>query len=331
MSNNEGKRKNILTQDVETLNNNNNNNGKFLTRVGLSATKLLDDVLPISGISATTELSSLMGNVDNSSKANSSSSPYSRTSNVALLNTYEGSGSKIQKTELSSQQESQGMYKNLKFDDQEYYQWKNLDNNFDNNNNNNNDDIINHPFNHNYDERNEHNKHNKPNKYNKHNKYNEDIFSKNSHQEQKKSDGDKVLDFLNSNFYTIEIYDTNDELFSCNNLNNLQMELETQDLNDFMESSDIITYLNKTRYTDDVYGSPLFLKKLIKEAKDELVKVTETSDIHQNIAIKRLKMVRDHLIKIKERKENIGGDEVNDWISQWNDQDMKEMLQLWNN
>ncbi|CAG8452640.1 7405_t:CDS:2 [Diversispora eburnea] len=106
MSNNEGKRKNILTQDMATLNN--NNKGKFLTRVGLSATKLLDDVLPISGINATTELSSLMNNVDNSSKANSSSL-YSRTSNAALLNTYEGSGSIKQKIELSSQQEFQGL------------------------------------------------------------------------------------------------------------------------------------------------------------------------------------------------------------------------------
>lgn len=293
MTNNEGKRKDTSTQDTEPL----SDKGKFSTRKGLSATKLLRDAFPTSGINVTAELSSLMNNV-NGSKASSSSS--SRTSNAAFLNTFEESGSIIQKAGASPHQESEKL-------NEEYHEWGNLDNS-----NNDMNDMAGHSF------RYRHYEHGK-----------DDVSSESGRQEQEKVDGGKVLDFLNSNLYTVEIYDTDKELFSGNNL---QMESETQNLNElnkFMESSDIITYLNEIRYTDDVYGNPFFLKRLIKEAKDEL-KNGAATDAHQHVAIKRLKMVKDHLIKIKERKEREGNLGKKDWTRQWDEQDIKVMELLWN-
>jgi len=77
-------------------------------------------------------------------------------------------------------------------------------------------------------------------------------------------DGNEILGILDSNDYTNQVYneDINQSTFNRQGSN--------FNLEEFLEYEDIQKYLLKTTYTDDVYGIPKFLKKLIIEAKNEL-------------------------------------------------------------
>ncbi|CAG8471363.1 16676_t:CDS:2 [Funneliformis caledonium] len=124
-------------------------------------------------------------------------------------------------------------------------------------------------------------------------------------------DGNEILDFLNSNNYTEQIYHedfsqlTSNRQKDYNFLENCREEyqdsISKNDVNskfieEFLESKDIHEYLSRISYTDDIYGIPTFLKELINEAKNELNNYSKHDDDgdkglkHQKTAIERLKM-----------------------------------------
>ncbi|CAB4485048.1 hypothetical protein RhiirA5_418017 [Rhizophagus irregularis] len=128
-------------------------------------------------------------------------------------------------------------------------------------------------------------------------------------------DGNEIIGFLNSNDYTNQVYNEEFNQTTLNGKEDSKFILE-----EFLENEDIEKYLLKTTYTDDVYGIPKFLKKLIIEAKNELNNNKNDQDEnitlkHQRTAIERLKMVRDHLIekrKLNNSNNNNDDDDNND-------------------
>ncbi|CAI2166962.1 137_t:CDS:2 [Funneliformis geosporum] len=120
-------------------------------------------------------------------------------------------------------------------------------------------------------------------------------------------DENEILEFLNSNNYTEQIYHedlsqlTSNRQKDYNFLENCREEYQESILKDnvnskfieeFLESKDIHEYLSKISYTDDIYGIPTFLKELINEAKNELNNDDDNDKNlkHQITAIERLKM-----------------------------------------
>ncbi|CAG8559211.1 17863_t:CDS:2 [Rhizophagus irregularis] len=104
-------------------------------------------------------------------------------------------------------------------------------------------------------------------------------------------DGNEIIGFLNSNDYTNQVYNEEFNQTTLNGKEDSKFILE-----EFLENEDIEKYLLKTTYTDDVYGIPKFLKKLIIEAKNELNNNKNDQDEnitlkHQRTAIERLKMM----------------------------------------
>ncbi|KAG2184071.1 hypothetical protein INT44_009086 [Umbelopsis vinacea] len=69
-------------------------------------------------------------------------------------------------------------------------------------------------------------------------------------------------------------------------------------LANLIEAEDIEKYLSQTTYTDDVYSLPVFFQQLIREAKEEIAENKSNSDDteHVQIALSRLRMVRDHIL-----------------------------------
>jgi hypothetical protein len=143
-------------------------------------------------------------------------------------------------------------------------------------------------------------------------------------------DGNEILGFLNSNDYTNQVY--NEEITNIREGSKFNLE-------EFLESEDVEKYLLKNTYTDDVYGIPKFLKKLIIEAKNELNNQNDQGeDItlkRQKTAIERLKMVKDHLIE-KRKLNNSDNNNINNnnndndklfnnWLDKWTEQDVKDI------
>ncbi len=117
-------------------------------------------------------------------------------------------------------------------------------------------------------------------------------------------DENEILEFLNSNNYTDQIYNEDLNQLTSNRQKDYDFLKEYQNskfVEEFLESKDIQEYLLKISYTNDIYGIPIFLKELIIEAKNELnhqnIQDDDKTLKHQKTAIERLKMVRDHLIK----------------------------------
>ncbi|GAB5587501.1 hypothetical protein Unana1_02401 [Umbelopsis nana] len=65
-----------------------------------------------------------------------------------------------------------------------------------------------------------------------------------------------------------------------------------------LEAEDIESYLAQTTYSDDVYELPLYIQRLITEAKEEaVVNDSKPQDTEKaRTALNRLRMVRDHLL-----------------------------------
>lgn len=55
-------------------------------------------------------------------------------------------------------------------------------------------------------------------------------------------------------------------------------------------------YLARTTYTDDVYELPVFLQRMINEARAEVVGGEKDNEDTQHRALDRLSMVREHLL-----------------------------------
>ncbi|CAJ0745910.1 21141_t:CDS:2 [Entrophospora sp. SA101] len=130
--------------------------------------------------------------------------------------------------------------------------------------------------------------------------YLEDSISESIQEKEDDDDGREIIEFLNSNNYTSEIYDNTveEEEREIANIdaNASSHSYNYKDVEGFLESEDILEYLKQTRYTDDVYGIPKFIKKLIKEARDEMLNDNDQNNPHQKTALERLKMIRDHLL-----------------------------------
>ncbi|CAG8470516.1 259_t:CDS:2 [Ambispora leptoticha] len=130
-------------------------------------------------------------------------------------------------------------------------------------------------------------------------------------------DGAEVIDFLNSNSFTAEIYcpiDTGHEIekhrdhFLSPNTKNLGPA--SSYINALIDAEDIVAYLRETRYTDDVYGIPNFLKTAINEALNE-EKQNQVTETHRQTALKRLEMKR--VEKLIDRMNNHSDIINNDW------------------
>jgi hypothetical protein len=160
-------------------------------------------------------------------------------------------------------------------------------------------------------------------------------------------DGRELLDFLNSNNYTDQIYEDFNQLTMNRQKDYCFLGNSKFSLEEFLESKDIQEYLLKTSYTDDVYGIPIFLKELIDKAKSELndnQNVQSDNDTlkYQKTAIERLKMVREHLIERRKLNNNNNNNNIDDnkittgnnnrndelsnnWLDNWTEQDMKHI------
>ncbi|CAJ0905982.1 1910_t:CDS:2 [Entrophospora sp. SA101] len=151
------------------------------------------------------------------------------------------------------------------------------------------------------------------------NNNNNDLYLEDSISEFQKEDDDdgrEIIEFLNSNNYTSEIYDNTveEEEREIANIdaNASSHSYNYKDVEGFLESEDILEYLKQTRYTDDVYGIPKFIKKLIKEARDEMLNDNDQNNPHQKTALERLKMIRDHLLMNRDGLEKVGDKKDND-------------------
>ncbi|KAI8979931.1 hypothetical protein BDB01DRAFT_836970 [Pilobolus umbonatus] len=135
-------------------------------------------------------------------------------------------------------------------------------------------------------------------------------------------DGGDVMNLLGSTHYSDHVYD--DDLHSESMVytshrhqhDNQHALAEKSKLTEwsesFMMADDIISYLQKTEYTEDIYGIPV-IGPLIKEAQEEMK--TENGS---RMAIDRLNMIRGHLLsKTKGNVQQAAKDafqlDQNDW------------------
>ncbi|CAG8439468.1 1795_t:CDS:2 [Ambispora gerdemannii] len=133
----------------------------------------------------------------------------------------------------------------------------------------------------------------------------ETIISNEGKKTRNMQDGVGVIDFLNSNSFVSEIYnpiDTEHEIERRRDHFQYTLSPNTRNLdsagsyiNTLIDAEDIVAYLKETRYTDDVYGIPNFLRKLIAEASDEVSNEKEQgkqddTEKHRQTALNRLKM-----------------------------------------
>ncbi|CAG8533296.1 11763_t:CDS:1 [Paraglomus brasilianum] len=131
------------------------------------------------------------------------------------------------------------------------------------------------------------------------------------------NDGADVLNFLNSTSFVTETYNlanTERDLISRRSRNVGFVDpssLSKPYIDRLLEAQDIVEYIAQTTYSDDIYGLPDSFKKLIDDARNEIMDNTE---IHQRTAVERLRMFRDHLIKRREEK----GDGNSSWLDEWN-------------
>ncbi|CAG8843413.1 2184_t:CDS:1, partial [Racocetra persica] len=141
------------------------------------------------------------------------------------------------------------------------------------------------------------------------------------HNSYQQGDGIEIIDFLTSSIYTDEVYDFNikdEDHIAPSSLNKYKSKLD-----DFLETPDILSYLTQVRYTDDVYGMPIFLKRLVNEAKDEIFNEQEkVNESYRKTAIERLEMVREHLVKKKEQSTD---NEMYEWLDNWTEKDMERV------
>ncbi|CAG8442691.1 6952_t:CDS:1 [Scutellospora calospora] len=288
-----------ITSPNDTSQSHSNGKKKMVTNIATSATNLLHSVLPMDGKSAASNLSTLLNNINTNQKPGTSS-----TSTTFLQQEWI--------TEQIYEDKSHGKFinhntnksVNAGFNDAEWENWINSSEYLEHDNFS---KVSNHkyPFHHHF--------------------HNQDF-----HHSYQQVDGIEIIDFLNSSNYTEEVYDSkfkDDECIAFNSFNKYGSQL-----NDFLEASDILTYLTQTRYTDDVYGMPIFLKRLVSEAKEEIFSEQDASysnkevnESHRKTGIERLKMVRDHLIKRKERSTD---NEMREWLDNWTEKDMEL---IWSN
>ncbi|RUP49112.1 hypothetical protein BC936DRAFT_143270 [Jimgerdemannia flammicorona] len=128
-------------------------------------------------------------------------------------------------------------------------------------------------------------------------------------------DGAAVLDFLSRpTAYADEVYAFSDSDLSSSRFSTPDRStsltpptaLSSIYLTNLITTEDVATYLAQTTYTDDVHELPLFLQRLISEARKEVALERSGEgaggDVAQHRALDRLKMVREHLLM------KIGGD-----------------------
>ncbi|CAG8629541.1 7981_t:CDS:1, partial [Paraglomus occultum] len=130
------------------------------------------------------------------------------------------------------------------------------------------------------------------------------------------NDGADVLNFLDSTSFATETYNPSDierDLISRRSRNVGFVDpssLSKAYIDRLLDAQDIVEYITQTTYSDDIYGLPDSFRKLIHDARNEIMGNTE---IHQWTAVERLRMVRDHLIK--KREENDDGS--SSWLDEW--------------
>ncbi|CAG8582532.1 12426_t:CDS:1 [Cetraspora pellucida] len=259
---------------------------KVLDNVASSTSDFLHTIIPMDGKSATANLSTLMNNITTQKPGTSS------TLATSFLQEEWVTGQIYEDKQPKKFAISQSV--NPDFNDAKWENWINSSEYSD------------------YDNFFEMSKH----KYPFHHHFHEQDSLDNSYQ---KDDGNEIIDFLNSSIYTDEVYVSNfkdEDHIPSSSFNKYGSELD-----DFLETPDILSYLAQIRYTDDVYGMPVFLKKLVNEAKDEIFnEQEEVNESYRKTAIKRLEMVREHLIKKKEQSTDNEMRELLDNLTQktWN-------------
>ncbi|CAG8653675.1 16306_t:CDS:2 [Cetraspora pellucida] len=232
---------------------------KVLDNVASSTSNFLHTIIPMDGKSATANLSTLMNNITTQKPGTSS------TLATSFLQEEWVTGQIYEDKQPKKFATSQSV--NPDFNDAKWENWINSSEYSD------------------YDNFFEMSKH----KYPFHHHFHEQDSLHNSYQ---KDDGIEIIDFLNSSIYTDEVYVSNfkdEDHIPSSSFNKYGSELD-----DFLETPDVLSYLAQIRYTDDVYGLP--------------------------IAIKRLEMVREHLIKKKEQSTDNEMRELLDNLTQktWN-------------
>ncbi|KAG2208724.1 hypothetical protein INT47_007823 [Mucor saturninus] len=138
-------------------------------------------------------------------------------------------------------------------------------------------------------------------------------------------DGADVMNFLNSKSYSDEVYGDDLRPDSMSYISH-RHQMDTQHgfaekektLALLMETEDIVEYLKKTTYTDDIYGIPV-LGQYIKEAKEAV-----ENGAHSKIAVERLNMIRNHLVEKSHGDFNLAAQNAfrinpNDWSSDFLD------------
>lgn len=140
------------------------------------------------------------------------------------------------------------------------------------------------------------------------------------------ADGTEVLEFLNSSDYNDLVH--GDDLrpdsisyISYRHQQDTQHALSEKEklqkhwTAELLGAEDIVEYLLKETYTEDIYGIPI-LGQYIKEAKEEL----QDNSQSKKVAVERLTMIRNHLIQKHNNNVNSATNQIfemneNDWSS----------------
>ncbi|KAI8982018.1 hypothetical protein BDF20DRAFT_912223 [Mycotypha africana] len=148
-----------------------------------------------------------------------------------------------------------------------------------------------------------------------------------TYHQQSVADGSELLYFLNKTGYTDHIYDDtlnagSKEYQSYRHQVDTQhalserRKLQHQWAAELLSSEDIVEYLSKAEYTEDIYGIPI-LGELVREAKEEL-NTSDRNDHGKLAAVERLSMIRNHLMAEANGDTNIAAKNAldmneNDW------------------
>ncbi|RUS17986.1 hypothetical protein BC937DRAFT_89265 [Endogone sp. FLAS-F59071] len=115
-------------------------------------------------------------------------------------------------------------------------------------------------------------------------------------------DGTAVFDFLSHpTAYTNSVHspspsDLSSSRYSAPESVRSLVDPAPLNLANLLAVEDVGAYLARTTYTDDVYELPVFLQRMINEAREEVVGGEKDNEKIQHRALDRLNMMRKHLL-----------------------------------